>query len=188
MALPLTPTHPAVPSPSAPSAPGYFDLSALLKAKMSRPESPNSNSDKTARSSFSSVRENDDGLAQTFTRSKISSYTQGTEEVFDESPSPSAEIASPSFQAPLTQPHSRLHGFWFPADNFRGWKQIPIKGKSASRSCEDLHKLSMTWSSPAPPTVTKKASLDGYETGTSPLERLPSEVLGMCTCDQGFSN
>lgn len=80
MALPLTPTHPAVPSPSAPSAPGYFDLSALLKAKMSRPESPNSNSDKTARSSFSSVRENDDGLAQTFTRSKISSYTQGTEE------------------------------------------------------------------------------------------------------------
>jgi hypothetical protein len=37
---------------------------------MSRPESPNSNSDKTARSSFSSVRENDDGLAQTFTRSK----------------------------------------------------------------------------------------------------------------------
>ncbi|EKJ69874.1 hypothetical protein FPSE_09961 [Fusarium pseudograminearum CS3096] len=178
MALSLTPTHPAVPSPSAPSAPGYFDLSALLKAKMSRPESPNSNSDKTARSSFSSVRENDDGLAQTFTRSKISSYTQGTEEVFDESPSPSAELASPTFQAPLTQPHSRLHGFWFPADNFRGWKQIPIKGKSASRSCEDLHKLSMTWSSPAPPAVTKKPSLSGYEFGTSPLERLPSEVLG----------
>lgn len=71
MALPLSPTHHAVPQ---------FDLSALLKAKMSRPESPNSNSDKTARSSFSSVRENDDGLAQTFTRSKISSYTQGPEE------------------------------------------------------------------------------------------------------------
>ncbi|KAJ3519502.1 hypothetical protein NM208_g14105 [Fusarium decemcellulare] len=165
MAVPLSPTHHAVP---------HFDLPALLKAKMSRPDSPNSNSDKTARSSFSSVRENDDGLAQTFTRSKISSYTQGTEEVFDESPS--VEIAQPSFQAPLTQPHSRLHGFWFPADNFRGWKQIPIKGKAASRSCEDLHKLSMTWSSPAPPP--KKASINSYETGTSPLERLPSEVLG----------
>ncbi|RBA11836.1 hypothetical protein FPRO05_14188 [Fusarium proliferatum] len=145
---------------------------------MSRPVSPNSNSDKTARSSFSSVRENDDGLAQTFTRSKISSYTQGTEEVFDELSSPSVQIPQPSFQAPLTQPHSRLHGFWFPGDNFRGWKQIPIKGKSASSSCEDLHKLSLTWSSPAPPAVTKKASHDSYETGTSPLERLPSEVLG----------
>ncbi|KAL6413827.1 hypothetical protein AUP68_03354 [Ilyonectria robusta] len=164
MAVPLSPTHHEVP---------HFDLSALLKAKMSRPGSPNSSSDKTARSSFSSVRENDDGLAQTFTRSKISSYTQGTEEVFDESPT--AEIAQPSFQAPLTQPHSRLHGFWYPADNFRGWKQIPIKGKAASRSCEDLHKLSMTWSSPAP-VVTKP--LDHYATGTSPMERLPSEVLG----------
>lgn len=172
MAVPLSPTHHAVP---------HFDLSALLKAKMSRPDSPNSNSDKTARSSFSSVRENDDGLAQTFTRSKISSYTQGTEEVFDESPSPSVEIAQPSFQAPLTQPHSRLHGFWFPADNFRGWKQIPIKGKAASRSCEDLHKLSMTWSSPAPAAPVKKVSHPTYQTGTSPLERLPSEVLGKST-------
>ncbi|KAI5462254.1 hypothetical protein BGZ63DRAFT_354225 [Mariannaea sp. PMI_226] len=140
---------------------------------MSRPESPSSINDKTARSSFSSVRENDDGLAQTFTRSKISSYSQGTEEVFDESPI--AENPQPSFQAPLTQPHSRLHGFWYPADGFRGWKQIPIKGKAASRSCEDLHKLSLTWSSPAP--VVKK-TLDHYATGTSPLERLPSEVLG----------
>lgn len=172
MAVPLSPTHHAVP---------HFDLSALLKAKMSRPDSPNSNSDKTARSSFSSVRENDDGLAQTFTRSKISSYTQGTEEVFDESPSPSVEIAQPSFQAPLTQPHSRLHGFWFPADNFRGWKQIPIKGKAASRSCEDLHKLSMTWSSPAPAAPVQKVSHPTYQTGTSPLERLPSEVLGKST-------
>ncbi|KAF4969927.1 hypothetical protein FZEAL_10137 [Fusarium zealandicum] len=142
---------------------------------MSRPGSPNSNCDKTARSSFSSVRENDDGLAQTFTRSKVSSYTQGAEEVFDESPS--VEISQPFFQAPLTQPHSRLHGFWFPADNFHGWKKIPIKGKAASRSCEDLHKLSMTWSSPAPPPP-KRVSLNTYETGTSPLERLPSEVLG----------
>lgn len=153
-----------------PEVPQYFDLSTILKNKMARPNSP---TDKTARSSFSSVRENDDGLAQTFTRSKVSSYTQATEEVFDESPS--AEIAQPSFQAPLTQPHSRLHGFWYPADSFRGWKQIPIRGKSASRSCEDLHKLSLTWSTPTPPV---KKVPDHYATGTSPLERLPSEVLG----------
>lgn len=161
MAVPLHPTHHEVPH--------HFDLSAFLKAKMSRPGSPG---EKTARSSFSSVRENDDGLAQTFTRSKISSYTHGTEEVFDESPT--AEIPQPSFGAPLTQPHSRLHGFWFPADSFRGWKAIPIKGKAASRSCEDLHKLSMTWSVPAP--AVRKVP-DSYPTGTSPMERLPSEVL-----------
>lgn len=164
MAVPLPPPHHEVPT--------QIDISALLKAKMSRPGSPSS-SEKTARSSFSSVRENDDGLAQTFTRSKISSYTHGAEEVFDESPS--VEIAQPSFQAPLTQPHSRLHGFWFPADNFRGWKQIPIKGKAASRSCEDLHKLSMTWSCPAPPV---RSAPESYSTGASPMERLPSEVLG----------
>jgi hypothetical protein len=164
MAVSLSPLHQEVP---------HFDLPALLKAKMSRPDSPNSTNDKTARSSFSSVRENDDGLAQTFTRSKVSSYSHGVEEVFDESPC--AEITQPFFQAPLTQPHSRLHGFWYPADGFRGWKHIPIKGKAASRSCEDLHKLSLTWSSPAP--AVKKAP-HHYATGTSPLERLPSEVLG----------
>ena len=162
MAVHLTPVHHEVPH--------HFDYSAFLKAKMSLPDSPG---EKTARSSFSSVRENDDGLAQTFTRSKISSYTQGMEEVFDESPT--AEIPQPSFQAPLTQPHSRLHGFWYPADSFRGWKTIPIKGKAASRSCEDLHKLSMTWSVP-PPVVAKPPN--HYATGTSPLEGLPSEVLG----------
>ncbi|EWZ51419.1 hypothetical protein FOZG_01506 [Fusarium oxysporum Fo47] len=36
----------------------------------------------------------------------------------------------------------------------------------------------MTWSSPAPPAVAEKASPNSYQTGTSPLERLPSEVLG----------
>lgn len=142
----------------------------MIKSAMARTISP---SETGSRSSFSSVRENDDGLAQTFTRSKISSYTQAPEEVFDESPS--AEIAQPSFQAPRTQPHSKLHGFFFPADSFKGWKQIPIKGKRASRSCEDLHKLHMTWSSPAPPASKTSKT---YPAGTSPLEKLPSEMLG----------
>jgi hypothetical protein len=45
----------------------------------------------------------------------------------------------------------------------------------ASRSCEDLHKLHMTWSTPAPPV--KKAK-DAYPLGIAPLEKLPTEVLG----------
>ncbi|KFA66132.1 hypothetical protein S40285_03392 [Stachybotrys chlorohalonatus IBT 40285] len=139
---------------------------------MSRSISP---SESASRASFSSVRENDDGLAQTFTRSKVSSYSLLHEEVFDETPSPSAEHDQPSFRPPMTKPHSQLHGFWYPADSFRGWKHIPIKGKLASRSCEDLHKLHMTWSSPAPPV--KKAH-NAYTIGKSPLEELPNEILG----------
>lgn len=151
-----------------------FDTSMWIKGTaMARAMSPASESTNTSRSSFSSVRENDDGLAQTFTRSKISSYIEGAEEVFDESPT--AEIPQPTFQAPVTQPHSKLHGFWYPADGFKGWKEISIKGKTASRSCEDLHKLHMTWDTPAP--LVRKTS-DVYPTSTAPLERLPSEVLG----------
>ncbi|KAH7321087.1 hypothetical protein B0I35DRAFT_450598 [Stachybotrys elegans] len=131
-------------------------------------------SDSTSRSSFSSVRENDDGLAQTFTRSKISSYSGLHAEVFDESPSPSAEDQI-AFRPPLTSPNSKLHGFFYPADSFKGWRAIPLKGKAASRSCEDLHKLSMTWDSPA--SQPKKA-LDAYAPGKSPLESLPTEILG----------
>jgi hypothetical protein len=142
---------------------------------MNRSVSP---AETNARSSFSSVRENDDGLAQTFSRSKVSSYAQVPEDVFDDSPSPSpfVEKDQPVFAPPLTKPHSRLHGFFYPADNFRGWKTIPIKGKLASRSCEDLHKLHMTWSSPASPPA--KPALEKYTMGKSPLENLPNEILG----------
>ncbi|KAG5984203.1 hypothetical protein E4U55_005743 [Claviceps digitariae] len=149
-----------------------FDTSVLANTSMVRALSP---SDSGSRSSFSSVRENDDGLAQTFTRSKVSSYIEAPEDVFDESPT--AEIGQLSFQAPLTQPHSKLHGFWFPPDSFKGWKEIPLKGKAASRSYEDLRRLSMTWESPpaSPPPMGKPAGV--YGIGNSPLERLPSEVL-----------
>ncbi|KFG80730.1 Leucine Rich Repeat domain protein [Metarhizium anisopliae] len=140
---------------------------------MARALSP---SDTASRSSFSSVRENDDGLAQTFTRSKVSSYIEAPEDVFDESPI--SELSQPSFQAPLTQPHSKLHGFWYPPDSFKGWREIPIKGKKASRSFDDLRKLDMSWESPpASPAPVKRHHTGSYAIGDAPLERLPSEVL-----------
>ncbi|EQL02881.1 Leucine Rich Repeat domain protein [Ophiocordyceps sinensis CO18] len=138
---------------------------------MARALSP---SDTGSRSSFSSVRENDDGLAQTFTRSKVSSYLEAPEDVFDESPA--NDISQLSFQPPLTQPHSRLHGFWFPPDSFKGWKQISIKGKRASRSCEDLHKLHMACDDSPAPVPNKQPGT--YPRGLAPLETLPNEVLG----------
>lgn len=157
-----------------PDMPDFVNLNDINAENMTTGTS--SPTDKTARSSFSSVRENDDGLAQTFTRSKVSSYTNAPEEVFDESPSlePSSQ---PFFQAPVTQPNSRLHGFWFPAESFRGWREIPLKGKKASRSAENLRKLCLDWSPPETPVPEKKPT-SVYRTGRSPLETLPSEVLG----------
>lgn len=151
-----------------------FDTAMLVKGSMARAMSPSTPSETTSRSSFSSVRETDDGLAQTFTRSKISSYIEDPEDVFDESPT--NESPQPTFQAPMTQPSSKLHGFWYPAEGFKGWKEIPIKGKPQSRSFEDLHKLHMTWDRPPPPQE-KKAPAGIYPTSTAPLERLPSEIL-----------
>jgi hypothetical protein len=133
-------------------------------------------SEKTARSSFSSVRENDDGVAQTFTRSKVSSYiTAADEAIYDESPQ--AEFPQFSFQAPLTQPASHLHGFLVPANSFKGWKEIPLKGRKQSRSVEDLRKLHMEWSPPQTP-APEKALAKVVTPGESRLEKLPTEILG----------
>lgn len=160
----------ALPNEAGPRRVSDFERS-IFKSNMARALSP---SDTGSRSSFSSVRENDDGLAQTFTRSKVSSYLEAPEDVFDESPA--NDISQLSFQPPLTQPHSRLHGFWFPPDSFKGWKQISIKGKRASRSCEDLHKLHMAWDDSPAPIPNKQPGT--YPRGLAPLETLPNEVLG----------
>ncbi|TEA20134.1 F-box protein [Colletotrichum sidae] len=143
-----------------------------------RPATP----EKNGRSSFSSIRENDSDLAQTFTSSKVSSYAQKANEaaVSDSSASPSP-LASPSldmgevqFLPPVTHPNSRLHGGWFPATSFKGWKQINVKGKTASRSFSDLQALHMAWSTP--PAAPK--SRDRHHGGRAPMERLPIELLG----------
>lgn len=153
-------------------APG-FDAPLLIKTSVSRSRAF-SPSETASRSSFSSVRENDDGLAQTFTCSKVSSYVDTPEDVIDDSPC--REIAQPSFGPPLTHPHSKLLSFWFPSDSFKGWKQIPVKGKPASRSCDDLHRLCLTWDHE--PATPARRQLGNYPIGLSPLETLPAEVLG----------
>ncbi|KAK2021553.1 leucine rich repeat domain-containing protein [Colletotrichum zoysiae] len=144
-----------------------------------RPATP----EKNGRSSFSSIRENDSDLAQTFTSSKVSSYAQKiTSAVFDDSPSPSSSpAASPSlemgevqFMPPVTLPNSRLHGGWYPVSSFKGWKQINVRGKTASRSFSDLQALHMAWSTP-PPSPKGKNELGN---GRAPMERLPLEILG----------
>jgi hypothetical protein len=140
----------------------------MKHAELARPATP----EKMGRSSFSSVRENDDGIAQNFTSSKVSSYAQGFEEAVDDSSS--VDMADTEFIPPLTQPFSKLHGTWYPANSFKGWKQIHVRGKAKTRSFGDLQILHSMWNSPALPARGN----DKYAPGSAPIERLPMELIG----------
>ncbi|KAH9898680.1 hypothetical protein F4778DRAFT_771723 [Xylariomycetidae sp. FL2044] len=140
-----------------------------------------SSPDKSLRSSFSSVRENDSDLAQTFTSNKVSSYSRQAEEAIEDRPSVPSEMSTTAqFMPPITQPHSRLHGCWLPAvaaDSFQGWKQIGVKGKPASRSFGDLQALRIVWTPPTTPAGEPAKDPERPLTGQAPLERLPTEIL-----------
>lgn len=130
------------------------------------------------RSSFSSTREDDTDLAQAFTSSKVSSYINQEEQaVHDSQPRPQlgTMIQQAVFFPPVTRPDSRLHGDWFPAESFKGWKQINVKGRLASRSFSDLSSLSLAWTAHAVPHQRRRPS--GNYAGDAPIERLPLELL-----------
>jgi len=159
--------------------------------EQSRPSTP----DRVSRSSFSSIREHDNTLPQTFSQSKVSSYFGiDNDEAIDDStttPPPPATPSSTSgtssgtssaralnmiqtqFQPPVTQPNSRLLGYWTPADSFQGWKGIQVRGKLASKSFGDLQVLNQVFSHP--PTRPTKRGQD--RPGDAPIERLPTEIL-----------
>ena len=129
--------------------------------------------DATGRASFSSVRENDDGVAQTFTKTKVSSFAQVFDEAADEAAD--VEMGDVVFLPPITQPHSRLHGNWLPSSSFKGWKQINVQGRAKTRSYGDLQVLNMMWHPPlAPPRVEPQKPAPG----SSAIEKLPMELLG----------
>lgn len=129
------------------------------------------------RSSFSSIREDDTELAQAFTASKVSSYSNQQEQAVDDSPpSLGTMVQNAEFFPPVTRPDSRLHGNWFPADNFKGWKQIDVRGRLASRSFNDLSSLSLSWTTHAVPVI-KKRRASGNDPGQAAIEKLPVEIL-----------
>lgn len=164
------------------------------------------------RSSFSSIREQDTALSQTFTLSKVSSYhnfnnfdvaqhEQAIDDLSDyeeddqplsfaassvptsiATPEPSTMIET-QFMPPATKPHSRLHGNWWPADSYRGWKEINVKGKLASKSFGDLASLSprSQWEE-ALSTVDEQMKLEPVKesvAGNSTIERLPQELYDL---------
>ncbi|KAK4213219.1 hypothetical protein QBC37DRAFT_174889 [Rhypophila decipiens] len=188
------PHHRHTPSPDhhflSPRVPLHNDCVSdyLTMADPVRPTTP----DRVSRSSFSSLRENENTLTQDFTHSKLSSYVASDEEAVEDStthhttdPKPSPPIntreldmiqTQTQFQPPVTKPNSRLLGYWTPADSFRGWKEIQVKGKFASKSFSDLKILNQSWS---PPPFPKKHVNKNRANppGEAPIERLPFEIL-----------
>ncbi|KAG4034890.1 hypothetical protein MFRU_002g02390 [Monilinia fructicola] len=163
-------------------------------------------SDRGDRTSFSSVKENTSGVPQSFTDSKVSSYLKyevdgneienENEIAIDDASSGGSRTPLESSEADMqtlwsTNPQSTLHGFVCPCDGFRGWKQISVRGKVASKSYSDLRNMKMGWgwdsdyepkSNPGP--ESKKEAQPVVEevgvsvAGKSPIEMLPAELLG----------
>ena len=166
---------------------------------------PTFTTDRVDRTSFSSVKETNTGIAQSFTDSKTSSYLRNVisanggdaahdEAIYEDSLSSGSITPLDSDKdsgveidrkfGGLTA--SRLKGFVCPCDGFRGWKGISVKGKIASKSYGDLQALG-NWNWEVKEDETEEERAKGVEeevesgkdeAGNSPLERLPVELLG----------
>lgn len=171
-------------------SPDYLTM-AVDHQHQHRPATP----DRVSRSSFSSIREDDSALTQDFSRSKTTSYLR-LEDAIDDSQDIDVPVKAPKgskgssqpvrqppnmiqtqFQPPVTHPQSRLLGYWSPAENFQGWKQIQVKGKLASKSFGDLQVLSNVWMTPSKKAKGPAAKKGVNKPGEAPLERLPPEIL-----------
>ncbi len=170
---------------------------------------PTFTSDREERTSFASFREDRDEVAQSFLDNPVSSYAVNCENAIDDS-DPDTPASSPISSTssnpideltakqnaekkaekkaemaavltpPLTNPGSNLHAFVCPADGFRGWKEIPVRGKMASRSFSDLRVFSskgFTWE-PKPEKPVLKRTSSTFAPGDAPFEKLPTELLG----------
>lgn len=126
--------------------------------------------------SFSSIRESDSALAQTFTHTKVSSYIADADEVaVEDEPPESGNMVDVQYFPQITHRDSNLGGNWFPADGFKGWKSINVKGKLASKSFGDLQTLDGAWNRGRLPP--KKDGPKARTPGDSLVEKLPIEIL-----------
>ncbi len=144
--------------------------------------------DRVDRTSFSSIKESDSGVAQSFTTSKTSSYLRSQVTANDENviidELPSNQLTPGiEFVEMLSNPQSFLQPFVCPSDSFLGWKGISLSGRVASKSFGDLKALAASrwqWSSPQlgpGPDVVHEESQETEGRSLSALELLPVELL-----------
>ena len=177
----------------------------LREETLRKQTEPTYTPDREERTSFASFKEDDrSDIAQSFLDNPVSSYAIQSEQAIEDdsedysnAPSPvsatssnpiddlaakqkKSDMAAAVLAAPLTNPGSNLHAFVCPADGFRGWKEIPVRGKMASRSFSDLRVFNskgFTWEpKPEKPPLVRTPST--FAPGEAPFERLPTEILG----------
>ena len=143
-------------------------------------------SNRHERTSFASFTEDRSAVAQSFNDSKVSSYARPPDDAIDDAvsidngPLEQGNCHAYPYNLSMTNPSSTLHGFVCPCEGFRGWKQISVGGRAASRSFSDLRIFTkgFTWDTPA--KTSPKLKKPKYEAGQSMVERLPMELLSKC--------
>jgi len=89
-----------------------------------------------------SIRENSSDLAQTFTLSKVSSYSHlDSEEAVEDPPNADAMMATGLAAPVLAHRPSKLHGLWHHTDSRDGWKRINVGRELAGKGFEHLLSL-----------------------------------------------
>jgi hypothetical protein len=159
----------------SPGAPKAKTSSSLIYPLLRKHTATPPVSDRQERTSFASFKEDRSAIAQSFIDSKVSSYARASEEAIDDSASEENNLETEGHQS---HSFSMLNAFICPCEGFRGWKQITVGGRAASRSFGDLRILSkgFAWELPANKQTTGKPR---NEAGQSFLERLPVELLGI---------
>ncbi|KAL4808312.1 hypothetical protein BDV18DRAFT_134675 [Aspergillus unguis] len=164
-----SPTIPIHKGPLSTTGPPRTASPALSRtsSRNSSCSSPNRSKASSRRESFGSIKEDIDGIAQSFVDTHLDHSQKDKErsrlETFDMQQSPE---------------------FCCPCGGFLGWKSIRLGGKSLSRSYSDLRALGnmsargWAWEeTPAPATLAPEANEQIREPGTSLLERMPPEIL-----------
>ncbi|KAI9845984.1 MAG: hypothetical protein M1837_004390 [Sclerophora amabilis] len=136
-----------------------------------------SSSTKSRKQSFSSVREDDSGLAQSFV---VSSFRLSAEENRTVACN---HITKDDMASTMTLPPPTV---CCPCGHFNGWKHISLRGKGMSKSSGDLRVLGnhvervFDWDKgpeKLEPAPAKGVERSAYPAGQSPLESLPNEIL-----------
>ncbi|KAI9717158.1 MAG: hypothetical protein M1812_004906 [Candelaria pacifica] len=134
------------------------------------------------RGSFSSVKEDDCGIAQSFVVSKFSSL--GLDDSSESAIRDEAESSGYTDMATAVALHPP--SFCCPCGGFRGWKRIRLSGRHLSKSHSDLRSYEddklLKWDWDTGPELKDIATAEPkgsctYAAGESPLEKLPAEVL-----------
>ncbi|CRG84806.1 F-box protein YLR352W [Talaromyces islandicus] len=122
------PTTPPVAAENhSPHIPARALREALSRDSSESPSRSHSRSDSVRRGSFGSVKEDADGIAQTF--------------VVTHPPAQQQPDSSNKHTAGMTAAVERMPDFCCPCGGFRGWKQIRLRGRKLSKSYGDLRRL-----------------------------------------------